>query len=99
MRSARGSTERTHSSDTVQGDKHVPSITPVGTIDKQWLLYGEVFRAPDQSGARRLFALGKAAGTGCFSDFFFKTQNLVFPRFGDEEIAAAVRRAFLLHHE
>ena len=62
--------------------------TPIGPIDKEWVLEGEVFRAPDESGAKRLFALGKAAGTGHFSyeDFPGEPKNLNLPAYGDEQI-------------
>jgi hypothetical protein len=59
---------------------------PIGAVAKTWRLEGEVFRAPSRSAAKRLFALGKAAGTGFFSDFPVRTQNLALPRYGDEQV-------------
>src|SRR5688572_26042738 len=35
--------------------------TPIGPVEKKWVIAGDVFRAADENGAKRLFALGKAA--------------------------------------
>jgi len=64
--------------------------TPIGPIDKQWFIEGEVFRAPDEGGAKRFFALGVAAKTGAFSYDSFpgdKLKNLDLPTYGDEQFA------------
>ena len=63
--------------------------SPIGSIDKEWVVEGEVFRAPDESGAKRLFALGKAARIGHFSyeSFPGEPRNLNLPAYGDEQIA------------
>ena len=61
--------------------------TPIGSVDKQWVLEGNVYRAPDENSARRFFALGKAAQIGTFSydNFPGKPQNLDMPAYGDEQ--------------
>ena len=62
--------------------------TPIGAIDKEWLVAGEVFRAPDERSAKRLFALGVAAQIGHFSydDFPGTPEPLNLPSYGDEQI-------------
>jgi hypothetical protein len=61
--------------------------TPIGSVDKQWVLEGNVYRAPDENSAKRFFALGKAAQIGTFSydSFPGKPQNLDMPPYGDEQ--------------
>jgi len=62
--------------------------TAIGAIDKEWHLEGSVYRAPDAAGAKKLFALGKAAQIGFFSDFPSEPRflsRLVLPRYGDEQ--------------
>jgi hypothetical protein len=64
--------------------------TPIGPVEKQWVIAGDVYRSADESGAKRLFALGKAAKTGHFSydDFPSETAKpLTMPAYGDEQIA------------
>jgi len=64
--------------------------TPIGTIDKEWHIEGEVFRAPDVSGAKRFFVLGTAARIGAFSYESFPDENLrkiSLPAYGDEQFA------------
>lgn len=63
--------------------------TPIGSVDKQWVLEGNVYRAPDETSAKRFFALGKAAQIGTFSydSFPGKLQNLDMPAYGDEQVA------------
>jgi hypothetical protein len=61
--------------------------TPIGRVDKEWHLTGDVYRAPNQAGAKRLFALGKAAGSGFFADFAGQPNDLGgLPSYGDEQI-------------
>jgi len=61
--------------------------TPIGTIDKEWLIEGEVFRAPNEADAKRLYALGVAARIGHFSydDFPGEPKTLALPAYGDEQ--------------
>ena len=63
--------------------------TPIGQLDKEWTIEGEVFRAPDVNGAKRLYALGVAAQIGAFSydDFPGEPRKLNLPAYGDEQIA------------
>ena len=63
--------------------------TPIGLVPKQWMLAGDVFRAADESGAKRLFALGKAAKIGHFTyeEFPGEPKNLNLPAYGDEQIS------------
>jgi hypothetical protein len=64
--------------------------TAIGPIEKEWHLEGSVYRAPDAAGAKRLFALGKAAQTGFFSDFPTEPRflaRLALPRYGEEQTA------------
>ena len=62
--------------------------TPIGLVHKEWVLEGDVFRAADESAAKRLFALGKAAKIGFFSadNFPGELKNLNLPAYGDEQI-------------
>jgi hypothetical protein len=62
--------------------------TPIGTIAKEWLIEGEVFRAPSEPEAKRLYALGVAARIGHFSydDFPGEPKTLALPAYGDEQI-------------
>ena len=62
--------------------------TPIGVVPKEWLIGGEVFRAPDERGAKRLYALGVAAQIGHFSydDFPGQPNPLDLPAYGDEQI-------------
>ena len=62
--------------------------TPIGTIDKEWLIEGEVFRAPNDPDAKRLYALGVAAQIGHFSydDFPGEPKTVALPAYGDEQI-------------
>ena len=62
--------------------------TPIGIIDKEWLVAGEVFRSPDEASAKRLYALGVAAQIGHFSydDFPGEPKSLNLPSYGDEQI-------------
>ena len=63
--------------------------TPIGTIDKEWVVEGNVFRAADESGAKRLFAVGKAANIGHFSyeSVPGEPKDLNLPAYGAEQIA------------
>lgn len=62
--------------------------TPIGVINKEWLVAGEVFRAPDELSAKRLYARGVAAQIGHFSydDFPGEPKPLELPAYGDEQI-------------
>jgi hypothetical protein len=62
--------------------------TPIGVIDKEWLIAGEVFLAPDEQAAKRLYRLGVAAQIGHFSydDFPGEPSPLGLPVYGDEQI-------------
>ena len=58
------------------------------SIPRLWQLEGQVYRAPDQSVAKRLFAMGKATGGGLRSDSHFrgeKVRDLNLPAYGDEQ--------------
>lgn len=63
--------------------------TPIGTIDKEWVVEGHVFRAADENGAKRLFAVGKAANIGHFSyeSVPGDPKNLNLSAYGVEQIA------------
>ena len=62
------------------------NIPGLGALDKEWLLEGNVYRAPDENAAKRFFALGKAAQHGTFSyDDFPDAKNLDVPVYGDEQ--------------
>jgi hypothetical protein len=63
--------------------------TPIGTIDKEWVVEGNVFRAADENGAKRLFAVGRAANIGHFSyeSVPGEPKNLNLPAYGVEQIA------------
>ena len=63
--------------------------TPIGPIEKKWVIAGDVYRSADENGAKRLFALGKVAKTGHFSydDFPGEPKSLTVPAYGDEQIA------------
>lgn len=73
--------------------------TSLGPADKEWLLVGDVFVAPNEAGARKLFELGKRAG-GFFSDVAGLPQYVTsgLPRYGDEQLAYTwTQRATGLH--
>lgn len=64
------------------------SKTSSDSIPRLWQLQGKVYRAPDQSGANRLFAMGKASGGGLLSDRHFRGRNVrdvSLPSYGDEQ--------------
>jgi hypothetical protein len=63
--------------------------TPIGAIEKKWVIAGDVYRGADENGAKRLFALGKAAKIGHFSydDFPGEPKSLTLPVYGDEQIS------------
>jgi hypothetical protein len=69
--------------------------TPIGVVDKEWLIAGEVFRAPDERSAKRLYALGVAAQIGHFSsdDFPGEPTPLELPAYGDEQIGRVTTHA------
>lgn len=62
--------------------------TPIGVINKEWLVAGEVFLAPDERAAKRLYTLGVAAQIGHFSqgDFAGEPRPLALPAYGEEQI-------------
>lgn len=63
------------------------------SLPQGWLLSGQLLRAADESGAKRLFELGKGAG-GLNSSFLGEgTRILDLPRYGDEQFARVTRRA------
>ena len=65
------------------------------SLPKGWQLSGELFRASDENGAKRLFALGKKAGGLSSSYLGDGTRILDLPRYGDEQFARVSRRASL----
>jgi hypothetical protein len=63
-------------------------VAELGPAPKQWHVYGEVFVAPSVAAATKLFADGKAAQTGFFSDFpTDHVADLTLPHYGDEQFA------------
>jgi hypothetical protein len=59
-----------------------------GSFEKEWHVTGEVFVAPSVAAAKQLFADGKAAQHGFFSDFSTDGATaLSLPSFGDEQLA------------
>jgi hypothetical protein len=71
------------------------SKTSSDSIPRGWDVTGEVYQAPDESGAKRLFAGGKRPlderrpGVGFFSygSFGSEIKNLDLPPYGDEQFA------------
>jgi hypothetical protein len=61
----------------------------LGAIDKEWRVSGDVVVAPSVAAARKLFAGGKAAQTGFFSDFPTDEDAtpLRLPSYGEEQLA------------
>jgi hypothetical protein len=61
--------------------------TPIGTIAKEWFIEGEVFRAPSEPEAKRLYAMGVAARIGHFPYDAFpgEPKPLALPAYGDEQ--------------
>jgi len=65
------------------------------SIPKAWTVTGEVYRAPDESGAKRLFALSKrpldkdrlGIGFASYGSFGRTIKNLDLPPYGDEQFA------------
>lgn len=78
----------------VQGVQYLYAWPPDGatktnSVPMQWELLGNVYRAADQSGAKRLFAMGKASGGGLSSDAHFRrnAKDVTLPAYGDEQFA------------
>lgn len=65
--------------------------TPLGEIDKEWFLQGNVIVAPSRGAARRLFELGKQAQIGFFADFPGTPRYVRLTSFGDEQLAFVSR--------
>jgi hypothetical protein len=62
--------------------------TPAGPFDKEWHLEGDVFVAPAEAGARKLFQMGKGTN-GLFADVAGEPRHITsgLPRYGDEQLA------------
>jgi hypothetical protein len=71
------------------------SKTSGDSIPNGWNVTGEVYQAPDESGAKRLFALGKrpldksrlGVGFESYGSFGREIKNLDLPSYGDEQFA------------
>ena len=71
------------------------SKTSGDSIPNGWNVSGEVYQAPDESGAKRLFALGKrpldksrlGVGFESYGSFGREIKNLDLPPYGDEQFA------------
>jgi len=62
------------------------NVPTLGATDKQWHLSGDVYVASSVAAAKTLFANGRAAQHGFFSDFGTDAATrLVLPRYGDEQ--------------
>lgn len=61
--------------------------TPIGAVDKEWYLSGEVYVAPSIAAAKTLFRNGKAAQHGFFSDFPDSHLSRLNLQEGDEQFA------------
>jgi len=71
------------------------SKTSSDSLPKGWRVSGEVYRASDESGAKRLFALGKSAGGLSSSYLGSGTKSLDVPPYGDEQFARVSSRSSL----
>jgi hypothetical protein len=67
------------------------SQTSSDSIPREWQVSGQVYRASDESGAKRLFALGKRAGGLTRSNLGAGTKSLDLPRYGDEQFARVLK--------
>jgi hypothetical protein len=71
------------------------SKTSSDSIPKGWNVTGEVYQAPDESGAKRLFEFGKrpldksrlGVGFASYGSFGHEIENLDLPPYGDEQFA------------
>lgn len=71
------------------------SKTSSDSIPRGWAVAGEVYQAPDESGAKRLFAVGKrplderrlGIGFESYGSFGSEIKNLDLPAYGDEQFA------------
>jgi hypothetical protein len=74
--------------------------TSAGPFDNEWVMNGDVFVAPNETGARTLYKLGKRAGIGFFSDTGSPREYLKsgIPRLGDEQFAFVWKQAPVGYH-
>jgi hypothetical protein len=67
--------------------------TPLGDLDKEWYIEGDVIVAPSRSAARSVFQLGKRAQIGFFSDFPGTPRYVRLPAYGDQQMAFVSRQS------
>jgi hypothetical protein len=61
-----------------------------------WNLMGDVYRAPDENGSKRLFAMGKKTGIGFESKgtaFGGQIKSVALPAYGDEQFACTANHS------
>jgi hypothetical protein len=67
---------------------------PFGPVDNDWVMTGDVFVAPNQAAAKKLYEGGKRAGVGYFSDSGtpqYVTSGI--PQLGNEQFAYVYGKA------